>query len=96
MAKAWKPKHRLFHLYSLLGVRMYAAQTHLVESFIALRQGQTREIFREFGQAARWWPVLPLLPAFYPYCARMMLRLALGETRYAGLRRVKEQKTECR
>jgi hypothetical protein len=30
---------------------------------------------------------LPLLPAFYTYCARVGLRLLLGEARYARLRR---------
>jgi hypothetical protein len=68
---------------------MYAARMHLVESLIGLRGGEKRKALLELGRAAAWWPVLPLLPAFYPYCARMALRLALGETVYARLPRRK-------
>ncbi len=88
LGKVWKPGHPLFYAYSLLGVRMYAAQSHLVESFIGLRERRRRDALREFGRAAAWWPPLPLLPAFYSYCCRAGLRLALGESRYARLREV--------
>ncbi|HUE14556.1 MAG TPA: glycosyltransferase family 2 protein [Planctomycetaceae bacterium] len=88
LAKVWKPQHPLFYAYSLLGVRMYAAESHLVESFIGLRERRRRDSLRELGRAARWWPPLPLLPAFYPYCARTSLRLLLGESRYSRLRGV--------
>jgi len=87
LAKVWKPKHPFFYAYTLLGVRMYAARAHLVESFIALRQRQGGTALAELGKAARWWPLLPLLPAFYPYCARSVLRLVLGESLYARLPR---------
>jgi glycosyltransferase involved in cell wall biosynthesis len=87
LAKVWKPKHPFFYAYTLLGVRMYAARAHLVESFIALRQRQGGTALAELGKAARWWPLLPLLPAFYPYCARSALRLVLGESLYARLPR---------
>jgi hypothetical protein len=88
LAKVWKPRHPLFYAYSLLGVRMYAARSHLVESFISLREGRRQQALREFGKAAAWWPLLPLLPAFYSYCVRAALRLLLGESRYARLRQV--------
>ncbi len=87
LAKVWKPGHRLFYWYSLLGVRMYAARMHLVESLIGLRGRDRRVALRELGRAARWWPLLPALPAFYPYCARVALRLLLGESLYARLPR---------
>jgi hypothetical protein len=87
LAKVWKPRHPLFYAYSLLGVRMYAARSHLVESFISLREGRRQHALRELGRAAAWWPLLPLLPAFYSYCGRAALRLVLGESRYARLRR---------
>ena len=76
LAKVWKPRHPLFYAYSLLGVRMYAAQSHLVESFIGLREGRRRHALRELGRAAAWWPLLPLLPAFYSYCGRAGLAAA--------------------
>jgi glycosyltransferase involved in cell wall biosynthesis len=88
LAKVWKPRHPLFYAYSLMGVRMYAAQSHLVESFIGLREGRGQDARREFWRAASWWPALPLLPAFYPYCGRVGLRLMLGESGYARMRRV--------
>lgn len=88
-AKVWKPKHPLFYGYSLLGVRMYAAGSHLAESFIGLREGRRKDALRELGKAAAWWPLLPLLPAFYPYCARTALRLILGESLYGRLPRRK-------
>jgi hypothetical protein len=87
LAKVWKPEHPLFYRYTLLGVRMYVAQSHLVESFIGLREGRRQQALREFGKAAAWWPLLPLLPAFYPFCARTGLRLILGESLYARLPR---------
>jgi glycosyltransferase involved in cell wall biosynthesis len=87
MAKVWRSDHPLFYRYSLAGVRMYAAKTHLVESFIALRDGDRGRSWSELGKAARCWPLLPLLPAFYGYCVRSALRLALGESRYARLPR---------
>jgi glycosyltransferase involved in cell wall biosynthesis len=87
LAKVWKPRHPLFYGYTLLGVRMYAAQSHLVESFIGLRAGRRRQALRELAKAAAWWPLLPLLPAFYSYCARTGLRLVLGESLYARLPR---------
>jgi len=87
LAKVWKPGHPLFYRYTLLGVRMYAAQSHLVESFIGLREGRRGQALRELAKAAAWWPLLPLLPAFYPYCARAALRLILGESLYARLPR---------
>lgn len=86
-AKVWKPRHPVFYWYSLLGVRMYAARAHLVESFVGLRQKKPATALSELGKAAAWWPPLPLLPAFYPYCARVVLRLLIGESRYARLRR---------
>lgn len=87
LAKVWKPKHPIFYAYTLLGVRMYAARAHLVESFIALRQREGGTALGELRKAAGWWPLLPLLPAFYPYCARSALRLVLGESLYARLPR---------
>lgn len=87
LEKVWRPQHRVFYWYSLLGVRMYAAQTHLAESFIGLRQNQGAKAVRELGRAMGWWPPLPLLPAFYPYCARVVLRVLLGESHYARLPR---------
>ena len=68
LAKVWKPRHPFFYSLLALGVRMYAARSHLVESFIALREGRRRDALRELGRAAHWWPPLPLLPAFYTYC----------------------------
>ncbi len=85
LAKVWKPRHPLFYAYSLLGVRMYAAKSHLVESFIGLREGRRNDSVREFKRAAVWWPALPLLPAFYPFCCRVSLRLLLGESGYRRL-----------
>jgi glycosyltransferase involved in cell wall biosynthesis len=94
LAKVWKPQHPLFYAYSLLGVRMYAARSHLVESFIGLREGRQKDAFRELGQAAAWWPLLPLLPSFYTYCGRAGLRVLLGESGYARLRQAfKSQQT---
>jgi glycosyltransferase involved in cell wall biosynthesis len=87
LAKVWKPRHPLFYAYSLLGVRMYAAKSHLVESFIGLREGRRSDAVREFQRAAAWWPALPLLPAFYPFCGRVGLRLLLGESGYRRLGR---------
>src|SRR6202044_1757900 len=81
------PAHPWFYRYSLLGVRMYAAKSHLAESFIALRAGDRGKSFAELKRAAAWWPTLPLLPAFYPYSARVALRLALGESLYRRLPR---------
>jgi glycosyltransferase involved in cell wall biosynthesis len=85
--KVWKPGHPLFYRYSLLGVRMYAARSHLAESFIALRAKDRRSSVAEFKRAAAWWPVLPLLPAFYPYAVRVTLRAVLGEKLYSRLPR---------
>jgi glycosyltransferase involved in cell wall biosynthesis len=94
LAKVWKPKHPLFYVYSLLGVRMYAARSHLVESFIGLRDGRRKDALRELGRAAAWWPLLPLLPSFYTYCGRSGLRVLLGESRYTRLRqRLKGRQT---
>jgi len=84
--KVWKPGHPWFYRYSLLGVRMYAARSHLAESFIALRANEPKTSAAELKRAAAWWPLLPLLPAFYPYLARVVARLALGESRYGRLR----------
>jgi glycosyltransferase involved in cell wall biosynthesis len=80
--KVWKPQHPWFYRYSLLGIRMYAAQSHLSESFIAVRASNGAKARAELMQAAAWWPLLPLLPRFYPYVARVLLRLVLGESRY--------------
>ncbi|HEV3298598.1 MAG TPA: glycosyltransferase [Planctomycetaceae bacterium] len=80
--KVWKPEHPWFYRYSLLGIRMYAARSHLAESFTALRAGDRKKGAAELKQAAAWWPVLPLLPAFYPYGARVLLRLVFGESLY--------------
>jgi glycosyltransferase involved in cell wall biosynthesis len=85
--KVWKPAHPWFYRYSLLGVRMYAAKSHLAESFMALRAGDRGKGLAELKRAAGWWPVLPLLPAFYPYTVRAALRLVLGEWLYARLPR---------
>src|SRR5580704_4318499 len=85
--KVWKPEHPWFYRYSLLGVRMYAAQSHLAQSFIGLRESNRPQALAELKRAAAWWPALPLLPAFYPYAARVALRLALGEALYSKLRR---------
>jgi hypothetical protein len=87
LAKVWKPRSRLFYGYTLLGVRAHAARAHLVESFLALRDGQWRQTWSELGRAAIWWPPLFLLPSFYTYLARAALRLLLGEARYARLPR---------
>jgi glycosyltransferase involved in cell wall biosynthesis len=86
-AKVWQPEHPLFYRYSLLGVRMYAARSHLAESFIGLREQNRSKALAEFKRAAAWWPALPLLPAFYPYAARVILRATLGERLYARLPR---------
>ncbi len=94
LAKVWKPQHPLFYAYSLLGVRMYAARSHLVESFIGLRVGRRKDALRELGRATAWWPLLPLLPSFYTYCGRAGLRVLLGESGYARLRQgLKDQQT---
>lgn len=85
MAKVWKPKHPLFYVYSLLGIRTYAARCHLVESFTALRNKENKRFASEFIHAFQWWPLLPLLPAFYAYLLRSNLRLLLGETLYNRL-----------
>jgi glycosyltransferase involved in cell wall biosynthesis len=85
--KVWKPEHPLFYRYSMLGIRMYAARSHLAESFMALREADREKAVAELKRAAAWWPPLPLLPAFYPYVARVLLRLVLGESRYARLPR---------
>jgi hypothetical protein len=85
--KVWKPQHPLFYRYSLLGVRMYAARSHLAESFIGLREGNRGQAIAELKRAAAWWPALPLLPAFYPYALRVVLRAALGERLYSRLPR---------
>ncbi len=85
--KVWKPEHPIFYRYSLVGVRMYAAKSHLAESFIALRAGDRGKSFAELKRAAGWWPALPLLPAFYPYTVRVALRLVLGESLYDRLPR---------
>ncbi len=85
--KVWKPRIPGSTAYSLMGVRMYAAKSHLVESFIGLRAGDRGKSFTEFKRAAAWWPVLPLLPAFYPYTARVALRLVLGESLYGRMPR---------
>jgi glycosyltransferase involved in cell wall biosynthesis len=85
--KVWKPEHPLFYRYSLLGVRMYAAKSHLAESFISLRKNDRATCVGELKRAAAWWPPLVLLPAFYPYVARVLLRLALGESRYERIPR---------
>ena len=53
--------------------------SHLVESFIGLREGRRKDAFREFGRAAAWWPVLPLLPAFTRTAAGRDLRVASWE-----------------
>ena len=36
-------------------------------------RGPGNEALRELKRAAAWWPPLPLLPAFYPYCGRVGL-----------------------
>jgi glycosyltransferase involved in cell wall biosynthesis len=91
--KVWKPEHPWFYRYSMLGVRMYAARSHLAESFIALRENNHSRALAEFKRAAAWWPPLPLLPAFYPYAARVTLRAALGEKCYSRLRRRSPQQS---
>jgi glycosyltransferase involved in cell wall biosynthesis len=87
LEKVWKPQHPLFYRYSLLGVRMYAARSHLAESFIGLREKNRSKALAELKRAAAWWPALPLLPAFYPYALRVVLRAALGERLYSRLPR---------
>ena len=87
LAKVWKPRSRLFYAYTLLGVRAHAARAHLVESFLAVRAGERRRACAELGRAAKWWPLLVVLPSFYAYLARVALRSALGETMYAKLPR---------
>jgi glycosyltransferase involved in cell wall biosynthesis len=91
--KVWKLQHPLFYRYSLVGVRMYAARSHLAESFIGLREGDRQQAVAELKNAAAWWPPLPLLPAFYPYAARVLLRLVLGESLYARIPRRKGSDT---
>jgi GT2 family glycosyltransferase len=93
-AKVWKPAHPLFYRYSLLGVRMYAARSHLAESFIALRANDARASAVQLKRAAGWWPLLPLLPAFYPYLARVVVRLAIGESRYGRLRSANRRRAD--
>jgi hypothetical protein len=61
---------------------MYAAKSHLAESFIGVRARDRERAIAELKRATAWWPALPLLPAFYPYAARVVLRLVLGESRY--------------
>ncbi len=87
LAKVWKPRNRSFYAYTLLGVRAHAARTHLVESFLAIRTGERGRAWSELRRAAGWWPPLFTLPSFYTYLARCVLRLVLGEARYARLRR---------
>jgi len=86
LEKVWKTEHPWFYRYSLVGVRMYAAKSHLAQSFIGLRESNRPRALAELKRAAAWWPALPLLPAFYPYAARVVLRVALGEKRYSQLR----------
>jgi hypothetical protein len=61
----------------------------LSESFIGLRQRNRPQAWAEFKRAAAWWPALPLLPAFYPYAMRVVLRVILGESFYGRLPRRK-------
>lgn len=87
LAKVWRPQHPLFYAYSLLGVRAHAARSHLVESFLSIREGEQSRAWQELCGAFRWWPLLPLLPSFYTYLGRAALRILLGEARYARLPR---------
>ncbi len=70
LAKVWKPQHPLFYAYSLLGVRMYAARSHLVESFIGLREGRRKEHFASWDGPPPGGPCCP--------CCRAFTRTAAG------------------
>lgn len=86
LRKVWWPRHPVFYTYSLLGVRWYEARSYLVETFVALRAADRAQAAIHLRQALRAWPLLPLLPAFYPWAARLILWAVLGEERYARLR----------
>jgi glycosyltransferase involved in cell wall biosynthesis len=60
--KVWKLQHPLFYRYSLVGVRMYAARSHLAESFIGLREGDRQQAVAELKNAAAVAAVARLLP----------------------------------
>lgn len=91
LAKVWKPRSRLFYAYTLAGVHAHAARAHLVESFLSVRGGEWSRAWSELWAAFRWWPPLALLPSFYTYLGRTVLRLLLGEERYMRLPRRRRQ-----
>lgn len=86
LAKVWLPEHPWFYRYSLCGVAMHESGCHLVDAFQALRGGRRGRFKAEFAKAVRSFPPLFLLPAFYPWMLRVVLRIVLGERLYAKLR----------
>lgn len=88
MVKVWKPRHRLFYLYSLFGIRCEEARHLLVDSYMAVRDGEPRVSFRRFCEAWERCPVLFLRPLFYGYLARMLTRGLLGARGQQALRRL--------
>lgn len=75
----------LFYRYSLIGTSMHEARHHLVESFVAQRAGNAAMSSEHHRRAKAAFRLLPLMPAYYPWCLRRFLWRLLGEQRYARL-----------